>query len=81
MDPVTLERRLDEIDRKLALLVDVAQVAERQQREMRELKDDLGRIATDVYQSAVTELEDVAPHFETRDLAHALPSPFGQIGG
>jgi len=67
-----IEERLDRIDRRLELLVEQMEVTRRHRREMKELRDDLGRIAGDLFQTASNELEEVAPHFETDDLVHLL---------
>jgi uncharacterized protein YjgD (DUF1641 family) len=45
---------------------------QQRQREIDELKDDLSLIAKDIFNAAVEELEDVAPHFDTSDLVHLL---------
>jgi uncharacterized protein YjgD (DUF1641 family) len=52
----------------------VAELAEskRQRREMQELREDLSRVAGDAFQSAVEELEDVAPFVNTGDFLHLL---------
>ena len=52
----------------------VAELAEskRQRREMQELREDLTRVAGDAFQSAVEELEDVAPFVNTGDFLHLL---------
>ncbi|MDZ7403568.1 MAG: DUF1641 domain-containing protein [candidate division KSB1 bacterium] len=67
-----LEKRLDDIDRKLDVLTAQMMQNERRQREWQELKDDLSRIGTDVFQTAVTELEEVSQHFDAKDLLHLL---------
>lgn len=63
-----LREEISAINKKLDIIT--GQLAEQQkgQREMKELKDDLSLIAKDMFDSAVEELNDVAPYFETQDL-------------
>ncbi|HDL78892.1 MAG TPA: DUF1641 domain-containing protein [Bacteroidetes bacterium] len=72
MTDKTLEQRLNEIDQKLNFITEQMAVQARRQREMQELKDDLNRIATDAFQSAVNELEEVAPSFDSSDLLYLI---------
>jgi uncharacterized protein YjgD (DUF1641 family) len=67
-----LERRLDTLEAKLDRILQAMEANQRRSREWRELSDDLGRIAKDVFQVAVVELEKVSEHFEARDLAQLL---------
>jgi uncharacterized protein YjgD (DUF1641 family) len=60
-----IQMRLDAIQSELA-------VSRRQREEMQELKDDLTMVAKDVFQSAVIELEDVAPFVQTGDFLHLI---------
>jgi len=70
MEQERMDQRLEAIESKLEVLLAGMEETRRRQRELLELREDLGRIATDVFQSASSELEDVAPHFETADLVH-----------
>jgi uncharacterized protein YjgD (DUF1641 family) len=72
MNNTELEKRLDEINRKLDVLTGQMMQYERRQRKWQELKDDLSRIGADVFQTAVTELDEVSQHFDARDLLHLL---------
>lgn len=72
MNNTELEKRLDEINRKLDVLTEQMMQHERRQREWQELKDDLSRIGADMFQTAVTELDEVSQHFDARDLLHLL---------
>ena len=58
-----IESKLDEISAELA-------EARKQRQEMEDLKEDLTRVAKDLFQSAVEELEDIAP-FVNSDCACA----------
>ncbi len=60
-----IEAKLDDISSELAL-------AKRQRQEMEDLKEDLTRVAKDLFQSAVEELEDVAPFVKTGDFLHLV---------
>ncbi|MFC1548157.1 DUF1641 domain-containing protein, partial [Candidatus Neomarinimicrobiota bacterium] len=60
-----IQMKLDAIQSELA-------VSRRQREEMQELKDDLTMVAKDVFQSAVVELEDVAPFVQTGDFLHLI---------
>jgi uncharacterized protein YjgD (DUF1641 family) len=72
MDKTDADTELREIHRKLDLLVSDMEAQRRKQRELEELKNDLILIGRDAFQTAVLELEEVAPYFETKDLAHLL---------
>ncbi len=61
---------LEEINRKLDLVLEEIALQQRHRREMDDLKDDLMRVGKDVYQTAVVELEDLHDHFTTEDLLH-----------
>jgi uncharacterized protein YjgD (DUF1641 family) len=56
-----IQNSLDVIQAELA-------IAKRQREELQELKEDLSAVAKDVFQSAVVEMEDVAPFVQTGDL-------------
>ncbi len=72
MNDQNITQRLEEIDEKLTFLTEQMRLQARRQQEMQELKDDLSRIGTDIFQSAVTELDEVATHFDTNDLLHLI---------
>ncbi len=63
-----LEKQLAEINRKLDFVTSQLALQQRRQREAQELKDDLSRIATDIFQTAVVELDEVGHHFDASDL-------------
>lgn len=68
MDSKEMEQQLRDIQEKLDFITAQMREQQRKDREMQELKDDLIHIGKDVFQSAVTELEEVAPYFDTQDL-------------
>ncbi len=65
-------QQLAEINRKLDFIVEQMQIEARHRQERKELTDDLNRIAVDIFQTAVEELDEVAHHFDTRDLLHLI---------
>ncbi len=67
-----MEQQLADINQKLDFITATMAEYQRKQREMDELKNDLTLIARDVFDSAVTELNEVAPYFDTGDLVHLL---------
>ena len=68
----TLEVQLSDIRNKLDFVVEKMREHERRQREIQELKTDMTLIAKDLFQSAAVELDEVAQHFDTKDLLHLL---------
>jgi len=67
-----LELQLHSIDKKLDLITQELAVVRRQREELNELKDDLTLIAKDVFNTAIEELEDIAPFVQTGDFLHLL---------
>jgi uncharacterized protein YjgD (DUF1641 family) len=72
MEKKELAKQVEEINQKLDLLTGYIQEQQRRQREFQELKEDLIFIGKDVFQTAVDELEEISPYFETRDLIFLL---------
>jgi uncharacterized protein YjgD (DUF1641 family) len=72
MDNKELAKQVEEINQKLDLLTGYIYEQQRRQREFQELKEDLMTIGKDVFQTAVEELEEVSPYFESRDLIFLL---------
>ena len=68
METKPIEKQLAEINQKLDVLTDYMEQQKRRQREWKELQDDLTIIGKDIFQTAVTELDEVAHHFDTADL-------------
>ncbi|MFZ0390053.1 MAG: DUF1641 domain-containing protein [Calditrichia bacterium] len=67
-DNKNIEQQLAEINQKLELMTGYIQQQQRRQREMQELKEDLTLIGKEVFNSAVTEMDEVAHHFDISDL-------------
>ncbi len=72
MSEKNIEKQLAEINAKLDVLTAQMTVQAQRQQELQELKDDLSRISSEFFQSAVTELDEVAHHFDSQDLLHLL---------
>jgi uncharacterized protein YjgD (DUF1641 family) len=72
METKPIEQQLAEINQKLDTLTNYISEQRRRQREWQELQEDLTLIGKDIFQSAVTELDEVAHHFDTADLTHLL---------
>ena len=72
MEVQEIEKQLAEINQKLAYITEQMELQARRQREKDELRQDLGRIANDVFQTAVVELDEVAHHFDSADLLHLV---------
>lgn len=67
-----LELQLQSIDKKLDLISEELAVVRRQREELNELKQDLTIIAKDVFNTAIVELEDIAPFVQTGDFLHLI---------
>ena len=72
MSDAALSTQLDTIQAKLDAISAELEIARRQREEMKELRDDLTLIAKDVFQSAVVEMEDIAPFVHTGDFLHLI---------
>ena len=68
MDAQALQTQIDSINAKLDLIVEEIELQRRHRRAMDDLKDDLMRVGKDLYQTAVTELEEVHDHMDTGDM-------------
>ncbi len=66
-EAVSLEERLASIDSRLAFLTHELEEQRRTRRERSDLMADLGIVGTDVYKTAVTECERIAPYFDASD--------------
>lgn len=70
MNENNIEIQVEELNRKMDIILEEIELQKRQRREMEDLKDDLIRVAKDVYETAVEELDQVHNHVNTRDLLH-----------
>ncbi|UCD36843.1 MAG: DUF1641 domain-containing protein [Fidelibacterota bacterium] len=72
MSDAATAKQLQDIQAKLDAIHAELEIARRQREEMQELRDDLTLIAKDAFQSAVVELEDIAPFVQTGDFLHLV---------
>lgn len=70
MDMQQMQQQVDEIQRKLDLILDEIALQQRHRREVDDLRDDLMRVGKDLYDTAVVELEDVHDYLKTGDVSH-----------
>ena len=70
MEDKTMQNQIDEINRKLDIVLEEIELQKKHRREVEDLKDDLMRVGNDLYSTAVTELEEVHDQLETGDILH-----------
>lgn len=70
MNDNNIEIKVEELNRKMDIILEEIELQKRQRREMEDLKDDLMRVAKDVYETAVEELDQVHDYVSPRDLLH-----------
>ncbi len=72
MDTTTVNTELAGINAKLDVILEEVDALKRQRLALAELRDDLSLIARDMFNSAVVELEDVAPFVNSGDFIHLV---------
>ncbi len=65
-----MQDQINDINKKLDIILEEIELQRVHRREMEDLKDDLMRVGKDVFQSTVEELEEVADHIKTGDMLH-----------
>jgi len=70
MNNEEISQQLAALDRKLDLISDEMVALRRYRLELEELKEDLTLVAKDVFQTAIEEMEEVAPFVHSGDFAH-----------
>ena len=70
MEDNNLQKQIDEINKKLDIIVEEIELQKRHRREIEDLKEDLMRVGKDVYDSTILELEEVHDHIKTGDMLH-----------
>jgi uncharacterized protein YjgD (DUF1641 family) len=70
LNDINVQTRIEELNRKMDLILEEIELQKRHRREMEDLKDDLMRIAKDLYGTAVEELDQVSDSVNTRDIFH-----------
>jgi uncharacterized protein YjgD (DUF1641 family) len=72
MNNEEISRQLVALDRKLDLISDEMVALRRYRLELEELKEDLTRVAKDVFQTAIEEMDEVAPFVHSGDFVHLV---------
>ncbi len=70
METITVQQQIEKLNDKLNIIIEEIELQKRHRREMDDLKDDLMRVAKDLYQSAIIEFEQVQDHLNTGDILH-----------
>ena len=70
MEDKIMQTQIDEINRKLDIVLEEIELQRKHRREIDDLKEDLMRVGNDVYSTAVTELEQVHDYINTGDVLH-----------
>ena len=65
-----IEQQILEMNQKLDFITEQMKIQQEKNREFQDLKADLNIIAKDIFETAVVEMEDIAPYFDTNDLMH-----------
>jgi len=70
MDNPNLQTQIDALNGKLDVILEEIEHQRRHRREMEDLKEDLMRVAHDLYHTAVEELEEIHDEVSTGDIAY-----------
>jgi uncharacterized protein YjgD (DUF1641 family) len=70
MKEKSTQNQIDNINRKLDLILEEIELQKRHRREMEDLKDDLMRVGKDIYNTTVEELEEVHDYIQTGDMLY-----------
>jgi uncharacterized protein YjgD (DUF1641 family) len=65
-----IQVQIDQINKKLDIILEEIELQKKHRREVEDLKDDLMRVGKDLYQTAVEELDQIHDHVNTRDILH-----------
>jgi uncharacterized protein YjgD (DUF1641 family) len=65
-----IQQQIDEVNKKLDIILGEIELQQKHRREMEDLKEDLMRIGKDVYDTAVLELEEVHDQLKTGDILY-----------
>jgi len=63
-----MSKELEKIHEKLDFLTEQVMITRRRQEELRELKEDFTPVVSDLFQTAVQELDDISAYFSYEDL-------------
>ena len=67
-----MDKDLELLHQKIDFLTEQMQETQRRQREMEELWKDLTPVLTDLFNTAVEELDEISPYFSYEDLIHLV---------
>ena len=67
MDETRLQQQIDDINKKLDIILDEVAAQKRLRQGLEDLQDDVMRAGTDAFKSAITELEELTDNLETED--------------
>lgn len=70
MSDINIQNQVEELNRKIDLILEEIEFQKRHRREMEDLKDDMMRIVKDLYGTAVEELDQISDSVNTRDILH-----------
>jgi uncharacterized protein YjgD (DUF1641 family) len=70
MENRELQQQLEEINKKLNLIMEEIELQRKHRQEMQDVKEDLMRVAKDVYLTSLDELEQVHDYLKTGDILH-----------
>ena len=70
MEEVITKNQIDEINKKLSIILEEIELQKKHRRMMEDLKDDMYRVGKDLYETAIIELEEVHDHINTGDILH-----------
>jgi len=68
MEEIKMQSQIDELNNKLDVILEEIEHQRRHRKEMDDLKDDLMRVGTGIYQTTITELEELHDHTSGEDL-------------
>lgn len=70
METKDIQTQIDSVNRKLDIILEEIELQRKHRREMDDLKDDMMRIGKDLYDTAVSELEEVHDQIQTGDILY-----------
>jgi len=70
MEDNNLQTQINDINRKLDIVIEEIEKQKQRRHEMDDLKNDLMRVGNDLYSNAITELEEVSDYINTGDALH-----------
>lgn len=70
MNDENVQLQINEINRKLDIILEEIELQKRQRRNIEDLQDDITRVGKELYKTAVDELEELHDNFNTKDLLY-----------